>query len=168
MSRSIICDLPYIMKNKHTIILQILLAMVVSGIVLTACVAKRPKKIQQGVEGVITQLTGNQMPMVGKPAAKPRPLAAEVFFYEATTVQQAQGTIPVFSKVNTRMVAKVKSDATGHYQVALAPGSYSIFIKQSTGLFASETDGAGVLTPVTVVAGQVSQRNITVTLGAAF
>ncbi len=135
---------------------------------MTACVAKRPKKLQQGVEGVITQLTGNQMPMVGKPAAKPRPIAAEVFFYEAATAQQAQGTIPVFNKVNTRMVAKVKSDTTGHYQVALAPGTYSIFIRQDAGLFASETDGSGVLTPVTVAAGQVSQRSVTVTLGAAF
>ncbi len=156
------------MKNKNIAFLQISLAMIITGIALTACVAKRPKSLQQGAEGMITRLTGNQMPMVGKPAAKPRPLAAEIFFYEATTTQQAQGTIPVFSKVNTRMVAKVRSDATGHYQVALAPGTYSIFIKQDAGLFASETDGAGVLTPVTVVAGQVSQRNITFTLGAAF
>jgi hypothetical protein len=152
------------MRTRY--ILNIVLPIMI-GITIISCAAQHQQALVQGVEGHIYELKGNQMPMKGRPAAGPKPAKAEVWIYEATTTGHTKGSMPLFLHIDTRLAAKVKTDANGYYQAKLLPGKYSIFIKQEGGLFAAETDGE-VITPVTVTAGKVSKRDVTVTLSAAF
>ncbi len=125
--------------------------------------------IKQGIEGYIYELTGNQMPMKGKPAGSNKHgVKRVVYFYQATTLQQVQGNTPLFDKVNTPLVLKIMSNADGRYKVSLPAGKYSIFVKENDKLFAAETDGTGILNPVTVTTDKITRRDITITVNAAF
>jgi len=129
---------------------------------------QKNKQISQGIEGQITRVTGNQMPMKGRPAQKGKGIITDVFIYAATTVQQAQGQMPLFTHISGKPVAQTKSNSTGHYKVALPAGKYSVFVKIGEQFFASETDGQGILNPVEVTTGQVVKRDVTVNIAAAY
>ncbi|MFD1258891.1 hypothetical protein ACFQ3S_18935 [Mucilaginibacter terrae] len=125
--------------------------------------------VTQGIDGFIYLVTGNQMPMKGKPVQRHgKGMVREVWIYQATTVQQVQGQMPLFTSIHTRLAIKVWSDSTGHYQAALPAGMYSVFVKEGELFFASETDGPGIINPVEVVANKVASRNVTVNIGAAY
>lgn len=153
----------YLSKLKPVAL--VLLAMV-------SCSMQKPQSsipVTQGISGFIYQVTGNQMPMKGKPIQRHgKGIAREVWIYHATTAQQAQGQMPLFTKINTRLALKVMSDSTGHYQAALPVGLYSVFVKEGDQFFASETDGPGIINPAQVVANKVTIRNVTVNIGAAY
>ncbi len=55
--------------------------------------------ITQGIVGEVTEITGNQMPMVGVPAPTPRPFKTTVYIYDSTHISKVQqiGTSPLFS-----------------------------------------------------------------------
>ncbi len=109
------------------------------------------------------------MPMKGKPiSSNKHGVKREIYFYQATSLQQVQGNTPLFDKVNTPLILKTTSDADGRYKASLPVGSYSIFIKENGKLFAAETDGAGILNPATVAADKITHRDITITVNAAF
>jgi hypothetical protein len=153
----------YILKLKPLAL--IMLAMV-------SCSAQKKQAagpITQGINGYIYQVTGNQMPMKGKPVQRHgKGIVREVWIYQATTAQQVQGQIPLFNKINTRLAIKVTSDSTGHYQAALPAGLYSVFVKEGEQFFASETDGPGIINPAQVVADKVTNKNVTVNIGTAY
>ena len=131
--------------------------------------AKSTIALSEGIQGYIYKVSGNQMPMKGKPGkAKGKSIVSELWIYKATTLQQAQGSMPLFSKINTLLAVKVKSDSTGYYQAALPAGVYSVFVKEGDQLFAAETDGQGILNPAVVTAGKITSRNITLTTGALY
>jgi len=131
--------------------------------------AKSSAPVTQGISGFIYQVTGNQMPMKGKPIQRHgKGIAREVYIYQATTLQQVQGQMPLFTKINTHLAVKVKSDSTGHYQASLPVGLYSVFVKEGDQFFASETDGPGIINPAQVMANKVTNRNVTVNIGAAY
>ncbi|WP_345954990.1 hypothetical protein [Mucilaginibacter sp. PAMB04168] len=131
--------------------------------------AQSQARVTEGVEGYIYRLSGNPMPMKGKSSGgKGKGVVREVWIYRATNTQQTQGNMPLFTRVNSRLAAKVKSDSTGHYQAKLPAGTYSVFVKESNGLFAAETDGQGILNPVKVERGTVAKRDVRITLDAAF
>lgn len=126
-------------------------------------------KINEGIEGYIYKVSGNQMPMKGKPIkAKGKGMVSEIWIYKATTLQQVQGRMPLFNRINTLLAIKVKSDSTGYYQATLPAGVYSVFVKEGNQLFAAETDGQGILNPAVVTAGKITSRNITLTTGALY
>lgn len=127
------------------------------------------ENISQGIEGYIYELTGNQMPMKGKPTnSNKRGVKREVYIYRATTTKQTRGNAPLFDAVNTPLIIKIMSDKNGHYKAGLPTGSYSVFIKEDGKLFAAETDGPGILNPITVTPNTFTRRDITITVNAAF
>lgn len=146
--------------------------MAITGLALVSCAMQKSKSagfVNEGIEGYVYKTSGNQMPMKGKPVQHTgKGIACEVLIYEATTMQQVQGNIPLFTEIKTRLVKKVASDSSGHYQVALPVGSYSVFVKDRDLFFAAETNGQGVLNPVDVTDGKVTRRNITVNTGAVY
>jgi hypothetical protein len=135
---------------------------------------KTPKKgdsqnLRQGVEGYIYELTGNQMPMKGKPTnSNKHGVKRDIYIYKATALQQTQGKTPLFDQVNTPLVFKTISDRNGHYKANLPQGTYSVFVKEDGKFFAAETDGSGILNPVTVTSNTTTLRDITITVDAAF
>ena len=155
-------------RTKYLIIPPVAIA-VLTTIACTMQKTNLVKPIEQGIEGHIYLVTGNQMPMKGKPVQRHgKGIVREVWIYKATTMQQAEGQTPLFTKISTSLAAKVKSDSTGHYQAALPAGLYSVFVKERNQFFASETEGEGILNPAEVVAGKVTSRNVTVNIGAAY
>jgi hypothetical protein len=124
--------------------------------------------VTQGIEGNLYKVSGNQMPMKGGERSKPKPLISEVYIYQATTAKQVQGQGTLYSQINTKLAAKVKTDNNGHYKIALPAGLYSVFVKEGNLYFASESDGTGTLNPAEVVVGKITTRNITVNHDAAY
>ncbi|QJD95539.1 hypothetical protein HH214_06465 [Mucilaginibacter robiniae] len=125
--------------------------------------------LSSGIEGHIYQATGNHMPMRGK-AIEPsnKSLNCRINIYQATTIAHTTGHLPLFTQINTHLVASLHTDSTGYYQVKLPVGKYSVFIRQDSSYFAAETDGQGILNPVEVKTQQLTRRDFTVTLQAAY
>ncbi len=127
------------------------------------------KNPSQVIEGYIYELTGNQMPIKGKPTNRNKHgVKREVYFYKAASLQQTEGSIPLFDKVNTPLVMKTTSGKDGHYKASLPAGSYSVFVKENGKLFAAETDGPGTLNLVIVMPNTITRHDITITVNAAF
>ena len=84
----------------------------------------------QGIVGEVTEMIGNQMPMVGAPAPAPRPLKATVYIYDSTHISKVKqiGTSPLFSMVSTRLVQKLDTNEAGslalHFRRAPTPFLY--------------------------------------------
>lgn len=122
----------------------------------------------QQLSGHVFLLRGNQMPSPGRPVSKGRGISRDVFIYESTTVAQTTGQAPLFVSVKTKLIAKTTSDSTGYYTVKLPPGNYSVFIGEKGGLFAAESDGTGRLNPVTLLMGNLTKKDFTISLNATF
>lgn len=145
------------------------------GAILTIFACKTAHKSQtgqitQGISGVITELRGNQMPMKGAPENKPKPVSATLLVYEPTNLSQVQRieTSPLYTSINTKMVASVLSDSTGAFNVALPPGTYSLFVQQGKFFFANSFDSQNNIQLVTVEANKVTNFNITINSRATY
>lgn len=122
---------------------------------------------REGITGYVRVFKGNQMPMLGQAQSAGSGRRCQVYVFSAVPVSKASGTSPLFSNINGRLIAIVKTDSTGHYIVHVPPGKYSLFIKQGKGFFSNEIDD-GYLTPVDVRANKLAVKNINVTLQSTF
>jgi hypothetical protein len=125
--------------------------------------------IVQGVWGTVRLWEGDFMPPF--PTGTITPVQREICVYEATrydSVEQIVGSGGFYKSIFTKRVARTKSNAKGFYEVALPPGRYSVFVLEDTLFYSNEGDGAGYLTPVTVLAGKTTERRIDISSGAAF
>jgi hypothetical protein len=121
--------------------------------------------IQEGVWGQVWLWRGN---------FEPRPVGAGctsgtidavdrwVLIYEPTPTTHATraGTGGFYSSVQTALVDSVRSDAQGFFQRPLAPGSYSLFVRVDSLLYANQISGpphAGILGRVHVESGAVTR-----------
>jgi len=138
-------------------------------LVLCSCFSEKSQHlIKQGLAGYIYEVSGNQMPSPGKQQSKGHPLSCDIYIYTATQKQQTKGTGPLFDIITTKLVAKTRSDSTGHYSIKLAPGIYSVFIKVRQQYFAAESNGNGILNPVTINKNNITRKNFTVNYNAAY
>ena len=131
-----------------------------SVVVIAACNILRPAMQNTGeLSGYVYLETGNQMPSPNRRAQAPKGMVTTLAIYEATPFKQAEGTSPIFTKINSRLIAEVHTDSTGHYIVKLPAGKYSVFIKDGNELFANESDGDGIINPVQINAAKAVTRN---------
>ncbi len=143
-------------------------------LVLAACVSHKAgqnSRIKQGVEGQITEITGNQMPMKGAPPSQPKPFPTKVYFYEPTTLQQVtplSAGAPIYTKVNTKLVASVITDSLGNYKVALPVGTYSVFVEHEKRFFANSFDAQQNIQLVGVTKNNITRFNIEVNARAIY
>jgi hypothetical protein len=110
------------------------------------------------------------MPSPGVPRkGKITAVRREVYIYEPTSMQ---ATVPSmgnrFTKVKSRLIAKVKSRRNGFYQVKLPTGRYSVFVKDGSSLYANWFDGQGYILPITVVKDSVTKFQVDLTEGATY
>jgi len=86
------------------------------------------------------------------------PVARMVLVYEATPDSMVEHPLPSSAfvrRVRTQLVDSTRSDTTGFYQLALRPGTYSLFVRTDSLLYANRWDGAppsGIVQPATVPA----------------
>ena len=124
----------------------------------------------QGIVGDVTEMIGNQMPMVGAPAPTPRPLKATVYIYDSTHISKVQqiGTSPLFSMVNTRLVQKLDTNEAGRFSAALPPGTYSVFVLKGGAFFANQFDEKNNIGICRVEVGKQTRFQITVNTDASY
>lgn len=58
----------------------------------------------------------------------------------------------------TPLIATVTSGDDGWFEVAVPPGTSSLFVRESDGLYANGTNGDGIITAVDVIAAPPSRR----------
>lgn len=123
----------------------------------------------QGIAGRVEWISGNQMPGPDRPATKAKGIKREIWIYQPTTMADANATDGVFfSDIKTTLIKKVKSNCKGRFRVKLAPGEYSIFIKEKKGLFANQFDGQNRIHCVAVKPGEFTEITIQVNYEAAY
>ncbi|HSC38175.1 MAG TPA: hypothetical protein VLD19_09900 [Chitinophagaceae bacterium] len=133
--------------------------------------------IQQGISGFVYQESGNRMPLKSvEPGGKsaepdlPKGLSATVYIYEATSLSQVSrvDVSPFYTAIRTKQVATAHSDSTGAFTVGLAPGTYSLFVKQGDRFYANSFDSNNLINPVTVEKDRLTRTKIIVNSSATY
>lgn len=132
-------------------------------------IAKSPA-IEQGITGRVVEETGNRMPMVGAQLPEPKGVKVKVLIYEPTNISQVTrtGTAPLYTAIHTKLIDSVQTDSTGHFTIALAPGSYSLFIKQGREYYGNLFDTQNNIALFTVAEGQLTRVKLTINTGAVY
>jgi hypothetical protein len=107
----------------------------------------------QGIEGYVFRISGNQMP---SPDVKPNPpkgIKTTLYIFDLTNLVQVtrQAQSSFYSSVHTKLVKKIETDSTGYFKVELPAGRYSLFTKKGTLFFANWFDGNNNIAPVQVL-----------------
>ncbi len=126
--------------------------------------------IKQGVFGKVLWLEGNVMPSPDAPnRGAGRAAVRTLQIYELTYLNQVEGQSPLFTKINTKLVATVKSNKEGYFQCQLKPGKYSIFTLEDDGhRFANLFEGNGEIAAFEVKAKAVTTYSITINYKAFY
>lgn len=126
--------------------------------------------ITQGIKGLITEATGNKMPMKGASPSMPKGILTTVLVYEPTNIRQVSrsGSSPLYTAISTKLVASVDTDSTGAFAISLPAGSYSIFIKQGEQFYANLFDTNNNIALFTVQEGKITEARLTVSLRANY
>lgn len=126
--------------------------------------------ITQGITGYITEAIGNQMPMKGEPLPTARGILTTVLVYEPTNISQVSriGTSPIYTAINTKQVASVKTDSTGAFTIELPPGSYSLFVKQGKQFYSNLFDVNNNIALFTVEEGKLTRADLKVSSRASY
>ena len=124
----------------------------------------------QGIVGEVTEVSGNQMPMLGGSTGAPKPYKTTVYIYDSTNVSQAKqiGTSPLFLSVNTRLVQKIDTNEAGQFSAALEAGTYSVFVRKGGAFFANQFDEKNNIGICRVEVGKQTRLQISVNTDATY
>jgi len=116
----------------------------------------------QGIAGYVYRVAGNRMPSPNRKPALPQGVKTTLFIYHLTNLNQVlrRGNSPFYSSILTKKVETVESDTTGHFQLWLPPGRYSIFTKKDSLFFANRYDGQNNISPFTVESAKTTRVEI--------
>ncbi len=132
--------------------------------------APQSTTIIQGIVGEVTEMSGNQMPMVGAPAPTPKPIKTTVYIYDSTHISKVKqiGTSSLFSMVNTRLVQKLDTNEAGRFSAELPAGTYSVFVLKGGAFFANQFDEKNNIGLCRVEVGKQTRLQITVNTDASY
>lgn len=129
----------------------------------------QPAVAQQGIKGQVFWLGGNQMPSPQPETAPTLGIQRDILVYKLTNLREVDQTrAPFYSGIKTELVATVRSRPDGSFKIKLEPGDYSVFIKESEGLFANSLNAAGEINKITVSGRKYTWITITVDYDAVF
>ncbi|MGB3180130.1 MAG: hypothetical protein WBB45_01990 [Cyclobacteriaceae bacterium] len=112
----------------------------------------------QGISGILLVRKGNFMPSPEenpKDRGTEKPVAGQVYVYKAMSVSDA-GTGPYYTSLGDPMLILEANDQ-GKFEKEMAPGTYSLFIKTEKGLYANSFNGQGLIRPITVEEGKMTE-----------
>ena len=141
---------------------KLLLAMLVVVLQLPAIAQK------QGIKGQVFWLSGNQMPGPEKKIPPYQGIIREVVIYPEIKLNDTKQTDGFFTDIQGMPVASVASKADGSFRIKLPPGNYSVFVKESKGLFANLFDGRGIINPITVKPKKYTWITLTIDYEAVY
>lgn len=135
------------------------------------CAAQK-KKGGQGITGTVLWRSGNLMPSPDAKAinAKGTPIVREILIYELTANTKAEPAEEAgfYQKINSKLIKKVTSNASGRFAISLPEGYYSIFVKEDKGFYANLFDDAMNIHPVHVQKGKWEKEDIIVDYAAVY
>jgi hypothetical protein len=122
----------------------------------------------QGLQGTVYGVMGNQMPMKGAIQSGGKGVAVTVLIFAITNQSQTSesSNTGYYSTVNTQELARVKTNKEGYFKIALPIGKYSLFIKTDKGFYANLRDQFNNLAAFEVVAGEYTNVKLTLQNGA--
>jgi hypothetical protein len=125
--------------------------------------------LSQGVEGQVRWFQGDLMPGIDKEPVEGVPVKREIYFFRITRTSEAKMHDQVFyNDIQTELIKKIWTDNKGHFRVELKPGSYSVFTKEPQGYFANRFSADGLINPVEVSEGEVTEVMIRIDYAAAY
>ena len=149
---------------------QVLFCVFIVLLISVSCKTQKASTVQSGIEGTVTEETGNQMPMVGGSAGAPKAFKTTVYIYDSTNISKVKqvGTSPVFLSVNTRLVQKLDTDEAGRFSAALPAGTYSVFVLKGGAFFANQFDEKNNIGICRVEVGKQTHIQIKVNTDATY
>ena len=149
---------------------QVLFCVFIVLLISVSCKTQKVSTVQSGIEGTVTEETGNQMPMVGGSAGAPKAFKTTVYIYDSTNISKVKqvGTSPVFLSINTRLVQKLDTDEAGRFSAALPAGTYSVFVLKGGAFFANQFDEKNNIGICRVEVGKQTHIQIKVNTDATY
>ena len=123
-----------------------------------SCKCASKLQAQQGIEGLVIKVSGNQMPSPDIPRTPQKGFKTTLYIYELTNLSQVvkQNESAFYSTINSKFVTKVETKEDGKYKVSLPEGKYSLFVKKGELFYANIFDGEGNIAPVTIEKGKMT------------
>ena len=149
---------------------QVLFCVFIVLLISVSCKTQKVSTVQSGIEGTVTEETGNQMPMVGGSAGAPKAFKTTVYIYDSTNISKVKqvGTSPVFLSVNTRLVQKLDTNEAGQFSAVLEAGTYSVFVRKGGAFFANQFDEKNNIGICRVEVGKQTRIQISVNNDATY
>lgn len=109
---------------------------------LHACLStKKPSSIPlgQGINGYVIENQGNRMPMKGFEQKISKGFVCNILVFDSTSINDTKPNYisNVYEIINTKLVASLDTDSSGHFSVNLPTGKYSLFIKLGNKYYAN-------------------------------
>ncbi len=94
----------------------------------------------------------------------------KVLIYELTHIDDVEqvGYSAFYTSINTNLVATVKSDEDGFFQIELEPGTYSLFVEEDNKFYSNYLSGEWNINPVEIEAENVSEVRFDITHEAVY
>jgi hypothetical protein len=123
-----------------------------------------------GIRGYVYEVKGNQMPSPDEPRQPPKGIKTEVYIYELTGPSQVEkhDRAGFYRSVSSRLVKKTATNSKGYFSVKLKPGTYSVFTKTDSLLYANMFDQNNNIYPVEVVKKKMTDIVIKQDFNAAY
>ena len=124
-----------------------------------SCKCASKLQAQQGIEGMVIKVSGNQMPSPDIPKTPQKGFKTTLYIYELTNLSQVvkQNESAFYSAINSKFVTKVETKEDGTFKVSLPEGKYSLFVKKEELFYANLYDGEGNIAPVEVAKGKMTR-----------
>ncbi len=128
----------------------------------------------EGIQGHVYWIAGNQMPQATESedaspsGSKKQPVKRTIRIHELTHINEASLGDYLFGDIETPLITEIETDESGHFQVKLPPGKYSLFTIEEKGYFANVFDLDSFIHPVTVEKNQWEKTEITIDYQASY
>ena len=128
------------------------------------------KNTEQGIEGYIYFISGNQMPSPDRKRTPSKGIRTTLYIYQLTNINQVtrQEQSAFYSAVNTKLVTTIESDTSGRFSVQLQPGRYSLFTKKGALFYSNIFDRENNISPAEVLAGKITKVAINIDYDATY
>ncbi len=162
----------YLLPSNSSNMKQISVFLILTSLLFTFSQCKTMKSEDQGIQGQVTWLEGNQMPMIsesGKDSNSPStPAKRTIRVYPLINLADAKMVDGLFQSLAEEPIGEFETDEEGNFSISLSPGNYSVFTVEEDGLFANTFDGAGNIQPIKVENGTWAKLDILINYKAAY
>jgi hypothetical protein len=152
-----------------------ILFLLFQALMITVCCSsiksKSLRKLpQQGIEGYVYRVSGNQMPSPDRKLSPPKGIKTTLYIFELTNLGQVirQGQSAFYLSIKTKLISKIQTDTNGYFKISTEQGRYSLFTKKNELFFANWFDKDNNIAPAEVLQGKMTKVEFTVDYDAVY